>query len=73
MDVDVTSCAVAGHIVGAVQGLASGLTVDLAYLLEGRDPGQLPEVLAGAVRFSGMDLAAGVGLDMTREIPLRDG
>ena len=69
---DVTSCAVAGHIISLVKGLSTSMTVDMTYLLEGHYPQELPEKLMGAVRFKGVDMMAARPLDMSEEIPLRD-
>lgn len=44
--------------------MTTALTIDLAFVLEGQRPQELPECLLGAVRFSGIDLAAAVPLDM---------
>jgi hypothetical protein len=43
--------------------------VDLCYLLEGQRPQELPEQLIGAVRFSNIDMAATVPLDVSSEVP----
>ncbi|KAI8473374.1 MAG: hypothetical protein J3K34DRAFT_519042 [Monoraphidium minutum] len=70
VDIDVSSCKTAGYIIAMVRGITTSLTVDLAYLLEGQAPCELPESLLGCVRLDGMDLAAGAPLDTGRELPL---
>lgn len=48
----------------SIRGATTSLVVDLCYLLEGRQPDELPEQLIGAVRFSNLDMAATVPLDV---------
>jgi hypothetical protein len=62
VDIDVASCRTAAYIVSMVRGATAALCVDLAYLLEGAAPEELPESLLGAVRLDGLDLAAAVPL-----------
>eukprot|EP00879_Flechtneria_rotunda_P028994 GHRR01031245.1.p1 GENE.GHRR01031245.1~~GHRR01031245.1.p1 ORF type:complete len:234 (+),score=54.30 GHRR01031245.1:116-817(+) len=69
IDLDVTTCKTAGYIVQSIRGLTTSLVVDLAYLLEGQNPAELPEVLIGAVRFSNIDMTATIPLDIRREVP----
>jgi hypothetical protein len=46
------------------------MTVDLAFLLEGQRPAELPEQLLGAVRFTHLDMGAAIPLDISKEVPL---
>jgi hypothetical protein len=49
--------------------VTSSLVIDLCYLLEAQRPAELPETLIGAVRFSGIDMAATTPLDTRCEVP----
>jgi hypothetical protein len=53
----------------SIRGVTTSMTVDLAFLLEGQRPAELPEQLLGAVRFTHLDMAAAVPLDISREVP----
>lgn len=48
--VDVGSNSTAAYVTGLVRGATKSLVLDLALLLEGRAPYELPEVLLGACR-----------------------
>eukprot|EP00775_Hariotina_reticulata_P009092 gene9092-9262_t len=69
IDVDVTTCKTAGYIVNSIRSMTTALVVDLAFLLEGQRPQELPEVLIGAARFSNIDLSDTVPVDLTRVVP----
>ncbi|WIA14448.1 hypothetical protein OEZ85_002973 [Tetradesmus obliquus] len=69
VDIDVTTCKTAGYIVQSIRGVTTSMVVDLAFLLEGQRPAELPEQLMGAVRFTHLDMAAAVPLDISREVP----
>ena len=56
MDVDVSSSSVAASVVGLVQGYTKSLVVDMAIVLEGKVPEELPESLLGTVRCAHLDL-----------------
>ena len=47
---DVGSNPTAQYITGMVRGATRGLTIDIAILLEGQQPCELPEALLGAAR-----------------------
>eukprot|EP00882_Tetradesmus_deserticola_P029135 GHRQ01032561.1.p1 GENE.GHRQ01032561.1~~GHRQ01032561.1.p1 ORF type:complete len:100 (-),score=29.09 GHRQ01032561.1:50-349(-) len=53
----------------SIRGVTTSMVVDLAFLLEGQRPAELPEQLLGAVRFSHLNMAAAVPLDISREVP----
>ena len=56
VDIDVGSSSVASAIVSLVAGYATRVTVDLAFVLEGQRPAELPERLLGVLRVSHPDL-----------------
>lgn len=56
MDVDVGSSRSAAAAVGLVSGATKTMVIDMAVLLEGQTPEQLPENLLGTVRFSHLDM-----------------
>eukprot|EP00884_Botryococcus_braunii_P004242 jgi/Botrbrau1/13819/Bobra.0056s0061.1 len=64
VDVDVGSSRSAAHVVGLVQGALKTLVIDIAVLLEGRYPEELPEKLIGTVRLVHLDLSAAGVLDL---------
>lgn len=53
----------------SIRGMTTALVVDLAFLLEGQQAQELPEVLIGAARFSNIDLSDTASVDLTREVP----
>lgn len=57
VDVDVGSSIIACGILGIVKEWASGLTVDLSFVLQGNDESELPERVLGGVRFKNVDLS----------------
>ena len=63
VDVDVSSSSVAANIVGLVQGMTRSLVVDMAIVLEGHSPEELPEQLLGTVRCAHLDLNSAKLLD----------
>ena len=56
IDVDVGSSRSAATAVGLVSGATKSMVIDMAVLLEGKTPEQLPEQLLGTVRFSRLDM-----------------
>lgn len=64
VDLDVSSSSVAANIVGLVQGMTKSLCVDMAIVLEGHSPEELPECLLGTVRCSHLDLSSAKLLDV---------
>ena len=56
MDVDITSNAVANNVTRLVVNSITSLVVDLAPLIEGQSPDELPERLIGCVRYNHLDL-----------------
>jgi hypothetical protein len=55
--VDIASDPIAKRIVRMALGLASHLTVDLSFCLEGKTEGTLPEQLLGGFRVQGLNFA----------------
>jgi hypothetical protein len=55
--VDVGSSSVAGGILGVVKGYAASISIDLAFMLEGREAAHLPECILGALRIIKPDLS----------------
>lgn len=66
VEVDVSSSAVAGKILGLVKGAAKSLVIDLSFLLEGKEIAHLPEVLIGGARMSHIDLNKLPKVDLAR-------
>ncbi|KAK9821914.1 hypothetical protein WJX81_003424 [Elliptochloris bilobata] len=64
VDVDVGSSRSAAHVVGLVQGALKSLVIDIAVLLEGHSPDELPERLLGTVRLNHLDLRYGAELNL---------
>ncbi|KAK9808352.1 hypothetical protein WJX73_005387 [Symbiochloris irregularis] len=64
VDVDVASSSMARSIVGRVSGTTTSLVVDMAFLLQGNAPAELPEHLLGSVRFSHLDLRTATPMDV---------
>ena len=56
VDVDVEVSAMAKHILGVVKPLAAAICIDLAFTIEGRNEGELPERLIGGVRLHRVNL-----------------
>ena len=54
----------ARSIVGRVSGTTTSLVVDMAFLLQGNCPNELPEHLLGTVRFSHLDLRTATPMDV---------
>ncbi|KAF6261931.1 hypothetical protein COO60DRAFT_1699518 [Scenedesmus sp. NREL 46B-D3] len=67
VDIDVTTCKTAGFIVQSIRGVTTSMVVDLAFLLEGQRPAELPEQLLGGLRFTHLDMGAAAALDISRE------
>lgn len=57
LDLDVTSTSVGSAILKLVSGYTKQLSVDLAFVLEGKRKEELPEKLIGCVRISNIDLS----------------
>lgn len=55
IDVDIGSSMMANAIVHLAFGYVTSLTVDLAFVLEGQTPNELPERILGAIRFANLD------------------
>ncbi|KAL3500075.1 hypothetical protein ACH5RR_039168 [Cinchona calisaya] len=60
IDVDIGSSAVANGVLGLVIGVITTLVVDMAFLVQGITPEELPERLIGAVRVSHIELSSAV-------------
>jgi hypothetical protein len=58
LDIDVSSSLIAQRVVGIAYGYAKLLTVDLAMVLQGDAPDELPEVPFAGVRLVGVDFDA---------------
>ncbi|WCJ41325.1 hypothetical protein M5689_022204 [Euphorbia peplus] len=70
-DVDIGSSVVANAVVHLALGYITMLTVDIAFLIEGQTPSELPEQILGAVRFSGLNPASAKLYEPSREPPPR--
>ena len=55
VDIDIMSSAIARGILSVVRSAAGHVTLDLAFILEGVEPGELPERILGAVRIHRCD------------------
>ncbi|KAG5573651.1 hypothetical protein H5410_063417 [Solanum commersonii] len=60
IDVDIGSSTVANGVLGLVIGVITSLVVDMAFLVQGNTPDELPEQLIGAVRASHIELSAAI-------------
>ncbi|ONK58899.1 uncharacterized protein A4U43_C08F870 [Asparagus officinalis] len=60
IDVDIGSSTVANGVLGLVLGVVTTLVVDMAFLVQGNTPDELPEQLIGAVRVSHLELSSAV-------------
>lgn len=60
IDVDIGSSTVANGVLGLVIGVITTLVVDMAFLVQGNTPDELPERLIGAVRISHLELKTAV-------------
>lgn len=56
LDVDIGSSSVAAGVVRVSLGYAAAMTVDMAFVLEGKREQELPETVMGCVRCRGMEL-----------------
>ncbi|XP_057777942.1 protein ENHANCED DISEASE RESISTANCE 2 [Salvia miltiorrhiza] len=63
VDIDVGSSMAATAIVHLAFGYLTTLTVELAFVIEGRTESELPERILGAVRFSGLDGARALQIE----------
>ncbi|CAM8883208.1 unnamed protein product [Rhodiola kirilowii] len=60
IDVDIGSSTVANGVLGLVIGVITSLVVDMAFLVQGNTPEELPEQLVGAVRVSHVELSSAI-------------
>ncbi|XP_019152879.1 PREDICTED: protein ENHANCED DISEASE RESISTANCE 2 [Ipomoea nil] len=60
IDVDIGSSTVANGVLGLVIGVITSLVVDMAFLIQGNTPDELPERLLGAVRVSHIELKSAI-------------
>lgn len=67
VDIDVGSSMLATAVTHLALGYITTLTVDLAFLIEGRTETELPERILGAIRFSHIDPAAASQVELPRE------
>ena len=63
IDVDIGASMVANAIVHLAFASVTRLTVDLAFVLEGQSPDELPERILGTIRFANLDPASATCLD----------
>ncbi|KAL2610516.1 hypothetical protein R1flu_029089 [Riccia fluitans] len=69
VDVDIGSSMVASAIVHLAINYITTITVDLAFLIEGKTEEELPEKLLGAVRFAELEPSASVPIGATPSSP----
>ncbi|KAL8498609.1 hypothetical protein ACS0TY_021812 [Phlomoides rotata] len=60
IDVDIGSSTVANGVLGLVIGVLTTLVVDMAFIIQGNTPEELPERLIGAVRICHMELSSAI-------------
>uniref|UniRef100_A0A7N0V3P5 START domain-containing protein n=1 Tax=Kalanchoe fedtschenkoi TaxID=63787 RepID=A0A7N0V3P5_KALFE len=60
IDVDIGSSTVANGVLGLVVGVITSLVVDMAFLVQGNTPEELPERLIGAIRVSHIELSSAI-------------
>ncbi|OIT37041.1 PREDICTED: protein ENHANCED DISEASE RESISTANCE 2-like isoform X1 [Nicotiana attenuata] len=60
IDVDVGSSTVANGVMGLVIGVITTLVVDMAFVVQGNTPDELPEALIGAARVCHIELSSAV-------------
>nr|GMD97363.1 protein ENHANCED DISEASE RESISTANCE 2-like isoform X1 [Ipomoea batatas] len=72
VDVDIGSSTVANGVLGLVIGVITTLVVDMAFLLQGNTPDELPERLLGAIRLSHIELSSAVVLNMESDTATSD-
>ncbi|XP_060179730.1 protein ENHANCED DISEASE RESISTANCE 2-like [Lycium barbarum] len=60
IDVDVGSSTVANGVMGLVIGVITSLVVDMAFVVQGNTPDELPEPLIGAARICHIELSSAV-------------
>lgn len=65
VDIDIGSSMVASAIVHLAFGYITKLTVDLAFLIEGQTESELPERILGAVRFSELNPASAMPVELS--------
>lgn len=58
IDVDVGSSSVAKRVTGVAAGASKSLVVDMAWVIEGQAPEELPERLLGAIRLAHINMSA---------------
>ncbi|CAN6462197.1 unnamed protein product [Victoria cruziana] len=60
LGVDIGSSTVARGVVGLVLGYLNNLVIEMAFLIQGNTPEELPEFLLGTCRFNHLDIAKSV-------------
>ncbi|GLC50722.1 hypothetical protein PLESTB_000412200 [Pleodorina starrii] len=73
VDIDISANSVASYVTGMVRGATTSLDIDLAFVLEGSAPWELPECLLGAFRLTRLDCKIATPLDWSRVLPLGGG
>ncbi|EFJ41032.1 hypothetical protein VOLCADRAFT_99063 [Volvox carteri f. nagariensis] len=73
VDIDISANSVANYVTGMVRGATTSLDIDLAFVLEGSAPWELPECLLGAFRLTRLDCKAATPLDWSKVLPIKAG
>ncbi|KAL2465109.1 Pleckstrin-like proteiny (PH) and lipid-binding START domains-containing protein [Abeliophyllum distichum] len=63
LDIDVGSSTVARGVVNLVLGYLNNLVIEMAFLIQGNTPEELPEFLLGTCRFNHLDASKSVSTD----------
>ncbi|GLI71569.1 hypothetical protein VaNZ11_016833 [Volvox africanus] len=73
VNIDISANSVANYVTGMVRGATTSLDIDLAFVLEGTAPWELPECLLGAFRLTRLDCKAATPMDWSQALPLTGG
>ena len=68
VDIDISANATAATVTSMVAGWSKSVVLDIAVLIEGQTPEELPEQLLGTVRLQNLDMKAAVDLDTESEL-----
>ncbi|XP_057798953.1 protein ENHANCED DISEASE RESISTANCE 2-like isoform X2 [Salvia miltiorrhiza] len=63
LGIDIGSSTVARGVVGLVLGYLNNLVIEMAFLIQGNSPEELPEILVGTCRLNHLDAAKAVSSD----------
>lgn len=69
IDIDISANATAATVTSMVAGWSKSIVLDIAVLLEGQAPEELPEKLLGTIRLHHLDLKAAMDLACDVEVP----